>query len=237
MFWGIFTVVAISVASAYQTYRSFHADKDGKRNKILTVVCLIVVITGSGITEYRRSSSSKQSALAIANLSEAENTHLDANVDFQLEMAKGTEVLAPGQPFFVNFVMVVRGNQVTNLAMGSDLNLIDGPLSKEQNTEVWKQYWKAKLESTITTKTNETAPKGERYIATRGVAILSDADYEAITHKTKTLYAISNVVWTNPSGTTSHLVSCEVLWNTDSPVTRNSFMWHICPVPSPYFSD
>ncbi len=54
-FIGILIAVFMSAASAYQTYRSFHADPNKNRNKLLTITCLLTVVAGSTYTAYRQS--------------------------------------------------------------------------------------------------------------------------------------------------------------------------------------
>jgi hypothetical protein len=248
MNWGVVIVLIVSAASAYQTFRSFHADQNQERNKILTVCCLLAVIAGSSFIEYRRSSTSAKLSEAIGEfsanqgklvkaqqqLAELENTHSDAKVALLLMMAEGTEVLAPNQPFEINFHMLVRNNEAKNFASWNNLLLQDGPLTIEQNKKVWTDLWKALLKPVMSPNTNITAPKGQQFTATRGFRKLLPKDYQAIVNKTKSMYAISIVAWTNPSGSSSRMVTCDVLWNTESPVTRNVLMWHECPVPSPY---
>jgi hypothetical protein len=248
MNWGVVTVLMVSAASAYQTFRSFHADQNQKRNKILTICCLLAVIAGSSFIEYRRSNTSAKLSEAISDfsakqgellkaqqqLAELENAHSDASVALLLTMAQGTEVLAPNQPFEINFHLFVKNNEAKNFASWSVLFLRDGPLTIEQNKKVWTEVWKAILKPVMSSKTNITEPKGQQLTATRGPRKLLPKDYQSIVNKTKSVYAISVVAWTNPSGSASRMVTCQVLWNTESPVTRNVFMWHECPLPSPY---
>jgi hypothetical protein len=223
---GILLAILMSIASVYQSFRAFHADPNKSRNRIITIICSLIVVCCSGWIAQRQSQTS-------AEVRKLVNTRIDFRTDILFDSvadrAVGHAPPVNGKNIAFTVYALPIGNEAKELRLFIGGGLVRG-FGQQNDRRPWEMFLKIYHQgqpTQIPTDVEVGKYKYESYSSS-----FKEQDIADLRQRRARFYLVKIATWKNISGSRDGAQECtyatEDLFASSSVVNRNP-SWQECP--------